>query len=538
MEVREYLNGKGFAFKVTGSEATMNCPFCDDKEGKFAVSLDTGAFKCFHENRCGKTGSFYQLRKELGDEPERQKVWTPPKNYRKPEVKARSLGAESLAWFAGRKITQATLDRFRIRQMDDGRIAFPYYKDGACVNVKYRKLPKEFSQEKDAEPCLFGRDLVEKDATDLVILEGEMDALAAWEYGIAAVSVPGGAGNLQWITGEWDYLRRFKHILLALDGDAAGEAGVSAMVKRLGLDWDLRRVTFPAKDVNDALMAGVNAETIQKCIEDARSLGPEEVKLLRDVDLANVKEPEPGLPCEIPGLTGILGGWRLGELTIHGGESYSGKTTATQQEAMGLLRRFKKVCVCNLEQRISTVVWNMVMQSGHSRDDFLSFYAEDLIFLDLHQTVTVARLLDLMLYVSKRYGAEHFIIDSLGCIAMPTQDYWLKQKEVVGHLARFAKDQDVHVHLVHHLRKTKGGATVEVDHSDLEGSGWIRNLADNVIFYRRIEEADRQKHAALDHADEVVMVDKNRAFGINGSILLAFDRTRRAFEVAPIEVTP
>jgi DNA primase len=71
-------------------------------------------------------------------------------------------------------------------------------------------------------PCLFVRDLVSKDADTLLIVAGELDCLVAWQYGLEAVSGPSGVADLRWIGEEWDFLKRFKRLLLAFDGDEAG----------------------------------------------------------------------------------------------------------------------------------------------------------------------------------------------------------------------------------------------------------------------------------------------------------------------------
>jgi replicative DNA helicase len=76
---------------------------------------------------------------------------------------------------------------------------------------------------------------------------------------------------------------------------------------------------------------------VRWCLEKVESLRPPEVKRLSEVVEHLRDEPEAGLPCELPGLTEKLGGWRPGELTIHGGEAACGKTTATCQEVVGLL---------------------------------------------------------------------------------------------------------------------------------------------------------------------------------------------------------
>lgn len=71
--------------------------------------------------------------------------------------------------------------------------AFPYYRNGELVNIKYRSLDKEFSQVPKAEKVLFGVDDC-KGASEIIIVEGEMDKLALEEAGFRhVVSVPDGA---------------------------------------------------------------------------------------------------------------------------------------------------------------------------------------------------------------------------------------------------------------------------------------------------------------------------------------------------------
>ena len=71
--------------------------------------------------------------------------------------------------------------------------AFPYYRNGELVNVKYRSLDKEFSQVPKAEKVLFGVDDC-RGASEIIIVEGEMDKLALEEAGFRhVVSVPDGA---------------------------------------------------------------------------------------------------------------------------------------------------------------------------------------------------------------------------------------------------------------------------------------------------------------------------------------------------------
>lgn len=70
---------------------------------------------------------------------------------------------------------------------------------------------------------------------ELLICEGEIDAITWAHYGYSAVSVPGGAKYTGWIDVCWDWLERFKKIHISFDEDAAGRLKVMEIVTRLGI---------------------------------------------------------------------------------------------------------------------------------------------------------------------------------------------------------------------------------------------------------------------------------------------------------------
>jgi len=532
MDVRAYLDKKGFSYREQGDEFNMNCPLCSppDTERKFFINTNTGAWKCHHASRCGKSGGFWQLQKELGDtpEPDHRSVGTLKKTYTVPKPNHTELDPEWMKWFASRRITPETVKRFKVRQ-HEGELLFPYLKDGRLVNCKYRGKEKTFRMEKDADVCLFGRDLIPKDADSLLLVEGELDAMAAWEYGQPAVSVPSGAEGMTWVSREWEYLERFKKFFICFDGDEAGQKGTDELIRRLGWRWQLYRVRLPYKDMNDCLMAETPQEVIDAAITQAEEAKPAEVKTLAEISMEAVEAPKPGIPCETPGLNEILGGWRPGELTIHGGENFSGKSTATTMEAAGALRRFKRVFVANFEMRITSVIYDMTRQLGMGREDFKQAFADDLIFLDMRDAPTIEVLLQHMNYVARRYAPHMYVIDSLGCIQLAITDRYLLQQQVAGLLARFAKDNETHVHLVHHTRKVDRHRGSAVNRYDLEGSAWISNFADNVVLYDRIEPEEAEKDSALSGVNEIMVLDKNRALGTRGKLFLSFDPMSKRF---------
>lgn len=87
---------------------------------------------------------------------------------------------------------------------------------------------------------------------ELIICEGELDAISWAQYGFAAVSVPGGAKYTGWLDLCWDWLQPFKQIHISFDEDAAGRLKVVEIVTRLGIArTDI--VRLPEKEA-----AGVN----------------------------------------------------------------------------------------------------------------------------------------------------------------------------------------------------------------------------------------------------------------------------------------
>ena len=142
MEIREYLSSKGFDWtekeRTGGLNAIMNCPFCDDSQKKFAISLTNGAFQCFHQNSCGIKGSWWDFQKKLGDQPRRlinDPFVRPPKiNYQKPKPRVQKIDTEVDKYLKSRGFTVETIKHFSIAKKNRA-IAIPYFKNKESVNV-------------------------------------------------------------------------------------------------------------------------------------------------------------------------------------------------------------------------------------------------------------------------------------------------------------------------------------------------------------------------------------------------------------------
>ena len=119
LSIVEYLENKGLEYRKRGDEAIMNCPFCDDKERKFAINLKDGVYNCLHLNNCGVRGSFYDFQKRLGDRPEKTEPKYPfiqkQKTYKIPKPKIQVLSSPVIEYLKSRRLTEETIKLFNIK---------------------------------------------------------------------------------------------------------------------------------------------------------------------------------------------------------------------------------------------------------------------------------------------------------------------------------------------------------------------------------------------------------------------------------------
>ena len=182
---------------------------------------------------------------------------------------------------------------------------------------------------------LFGFHLVPDDATELIITEGEYDAMAVYQAtGRPAVSLPNGCRSLP--VEVLPLLERFHKIYLWMDCDGPGQEGAEKFAKKIGqkrcflVKPDLTLQDKP-KDANDALLMGLD---MNEMLDKASILRHERIlkfeELRADV-LHEIMYPDKyvGVPVtSLPLFTGLVKGFRRGEVTVITGPTGSGKVRA------------------------------------------------------------------------------------------------------------------------------------------------------------------------------------------------------------------
>lgn len=487
------------------------------------------------------------------------RVENPKRAYSKPTREGVSaLLPQHAQWLREvRKISEATAGKFKLASRK-GSLMFPYLRDGQLVAAKYRKIPaKEFFVDADCEPCLFGWQALTGRERCVVLCEGEMDALALAEYGLAALSVPFGGGKgakqSQWIEMEFDRLAQFDWLFLALDNDGPGQEAIEEIIKRLGRER-CRVVELPYKDANECLLRGVTRESMCAAFREAQTRDPESLRQASTyadelaIEFADSDKGEAGirLPWRKVGDSLIL---RPSEVSIWAGVNGHGKSQVMGHVALNACLNDFRVCVASMEFRAVKWLKRIVRQAtgtAYPTQGFVrhtaQWFHDKLWAFDVTGAARAEAMLEVFAYAARRYGIDLFVIDNLAKCGFAEDDY-NGQKAFVDRLTDFARDQRVHVALVCHMRKGESEDRPS-DKMGVKGSGAITDMADSLIMVWRNkpkEEAIRIAKAAkvdppleiVDKPDALLICGKQRNGEEEPKIALWFDQRSCQFLESP-----
>ncbi len=449
------------------------------------------------------------------DMPER-----PRKAYTRPEKPraAKPKGA-ALEWLKSRGLTDETIADFKIAEAERAGktyAVFPYLRDGEFINAKYRNPAdkRDMRQEKDAEPCLFGWHLIKPTDRQVVITEGEIDAMSFSQFGNPALSVNAGAGNFQWLENDWERLTQFSDIVVAFDMDEAGRKGAQEVIRRLGNERCRLADFGKYKDANEALQVGEDGEFFFDVVRHAKFVDPAGLQSFTDF-IGKVKhlmypadgEPEAGYSFEIADKRFDWLRFRPGELSVWTGINGHGKSQFIAQLSIQQAARGARWCVFSGEMLPEIQLKRMVkIASGIDRPspkyiDAIGEWMHDKLWVIAKVgSIKNEALVELFEYANRRYGCDAFLIDSLMMLDVPEDGNgaFTAQKRVVQALADFAKRASVHVHLVAHPRKGRDESE-RPGKLDIAGSSKLSDGADNVL---SVWSAKRDPQAAEYDAEE------------------------------------
>lgn len=246
-----------------------------------------------------------------------------------------------------------------------------------------------------------------------------------------------------------------------------------------------------------------------------------------NIDRANNPQPSRHHLMPWAKTKGILQ-FRPGEVTVWGGENGSGKSLITGQVALSLCAQDTRVCIASFEMKPVKTVERMGRQWTHNSlfdsqimsdpverralleryDEFKHWTDGKLWLYDQQGTVQWRQVCAVARYAAQELRIQHFFVDNLAkCVA--AEDDLNGQKAFVDELCAIARDEDIHIHLVHHLRKPSG-THGKPTKADFKGSGSITDQPDNVIAVWRNKTKERAANKTATESDTVLIVDKQR----------------------------
>ena len=152
-------------------------------------------------------------------------------------------------------------------QVPSGMLIYPHVEGGRVVYVSARSLEdkKHYNPKQDliGPRRLYLNFAWSPSASEIVIVEGQADALTLAQWGVPAVALAGLRGKVE----ELGYLVRERAVFVALDADQGGVETGRALCEALGPM--ARFVVWPEKDANAWLQSGATEDDCRALLDRA-----------------------------------------------------------------------------------------------------------------------------------------------------------------------------------------------------------------------------------------------------------------------------
>ncbi len=417
-----------------------------------------------------------------------------------------------------------------------GEVHFPFVRNGEIVTTKSRSFTDKKKQRFDERPVGFKMPFWNQrnhpTSDYLIITEGEPDCLAITQLGETnCVSLPNGAQSVEkTFKDNYDYLQQYDKIYICFDMDDAGNKAALKAMEMLS-PAKYRRIILPCKDANEWIQQDhPQLDDLTILMRNAQRV--ESDNFLNLVDLENdfFQQIDIGLKTGWGCLDKILGGLRLGELTVITADTGAGKTTFCCNLMYNIARHKQGVWINSYEMHYHSIarkIAGMILRKPMKLEEFdqearLSFTnwcMNHKIYLNRMTTKTDLKTLRRQVeQASLAYNIKYILLDHLDYIhsagAKPTTLENID--DAMREIHTLAIEFNVAIILVVHPKQSQD-ATKEITMSDLKGSSAIKQYADNIIALTRMDRIDpKQKNRVK------VRVWKNRLLGSEGEVFLQY----------------
>jgi twinkle protein len=430
-----------------------------------------------------------------------------------------------------RNISEKTARKYGVKVVKNGNEVgdqiFPYYADNQLVatKIKFRAngIAKNFRTTGFLHDSgLFGEHLFKSGGKYLTLVEGEYDALSAYEMlgsKWAVVSIKTGAqGAVRDIKDSLEFVESFDNVVICFDRDKAGQKAAKK-VARLLTPGKAKIMRMPTgfKDANDMLMAGAKNAFNQTWWE-SKTYTPSGVINVSEYKLKFfTREKKKSVPYPYAGLNKKLYGLRQGELVTLTGGTGLGKSSVTREIEHWLIKETDdNVGIIALEEDPNRTISGILSIEANARlyiDQELEKFTEDEInkhfdilyngdnenrvWIHAHfGTNSIEEIFSKLRYMIVGCDCKWVVVDHLHMLvsAVTEGDERRAIDRIMTKLRSIVEETGAGIILVSHLRRVAGNKGhedgIQVNLSHLRGSQSIAQLSDCVIALERNQQAD------------------------------------------------
>jgi len=500
------------------------CYLCDSSD---AVSVnDDGSAYCFS---CDKRIPNYEVKEGVN-----KNIVQEIKVHRTNSVN--EIEGEFLA-LNDRGISLATAKKYNVKSTTNhnGDVVqhfYPYCIASEVTSYKVRGEGKHFTWRGSSQGTgLFGESAFKDSGKFITLVEGECDAMAAYEllgskWPVVSVK-SGAAGAARDVKNSLEFLEKFDCVVINFDNDKAGREGAKA-VARLLTPSKAKILTMPDdfKDANEMLRAK-RAQAYVDAWWGAKLYTPSGVLNISEQKLDfNNREQRESIPYPWAGLNKKLYGMRRGELVTLTGGTGLGKSSITRELEHWLITHTKdNVGIIALEEDWRRTVDGILSIEANARlyidqereqfsEDDLNKYFDniyggenkDRVWIHSHFGITnIDEIFSKLRFLIVGCGCKWVFVDHLHMLvsSMSEGDERRAIDNIMTRLRSIVEETSVGLVLVSHLRRVDGnrghenGISVSLSH--LRGSQSIAQLSDCVIALERDQQSDDPEEANTTH---------------------------------------
>ena len=421
----------------------------------------------------------------------------------------------------------------------DGTTAFGYTdSDGNIIAEKVRSADKKFfvnGNWRDAQ--LYGQHLFSKGGKYVTIVEGEFDAMAAYQMlgsKYPVVSIRNGASSaVKDIQKHYEWLDSFDNVVICFDSDEPGQKAASQVAELFGSKAKIFKHLDGVKDACDYLQTKRNKEFTDKWwsseqhVPDGIVVGSSLLtEVMRPIAPADVNYP-------FAGVNDLTYGLRKGELVTITAGSGLGKSQFVREIVWHVLNKtddnlglmFLEESVRKTGLSLMSLAANKPLHlpdseatSDEKMEAFKHTLGTDRVYLfDHFGSTSVDNIINRVRYLAKGLGCSYIFLDHISIVvsAQASGDERKAIDEIMTKLRMLVQETGVALIVVSHLKRpdSKGheeGAATSL--AQLRGSGSIAQLSDMVIGLER----NGQAEDPTERNTTRVRVLKNRFSGTTG----------------------